>query len=404
MKILLINKFHYRKGGAERAYFDMAEILQNAGHEVAFFAMEHSKNEPTPWSKYFVSEVDYQENSYSLFQKLRVALKMIWNREANKKLRALIAEFRPDIAHAHNIYHQLSPSIFHALKKAGIPIVLTLHDYKLVSPNYNLYSQGSIWDHSSGWRCLADRCIQGSFSKSLVCVAEKWVHNWLWSYRLVDTLVAPSQFLARKVKELGWNGNDIHVIPNPLQAEELHHEASLESSIQDRLVFFGRLAPEKGIDQIIRALVLVPSKELFLIGEGPAHAALESLAKELGVEGRVHFLGSRFGQDLRIELQKAEAVIIPSAWYENLPYVMTESLALGLIVVAAASGGIAERITHEENGFLYPLGDTVALAHILQTLQQKDLVSIRQKAQASVSDLDPRVFLGKIESLYQGLL
>lgn len=403
MKILLINKYHYRKGGAERAYFDMADILIAAGHEVAFFAMEHSKNEPTPWSKYFVSEVNYQNTSYSWGQKMKIALRMIWNGEANKKLAKLVDDFQPDIAHAHNIYHQLSPSIFHVLKRKKVPIVLTLHDYKLVSPNYNLYANGAIWDHSSGWRCLADRCIQESFSKSLVCTLEKWVHGILGSYRLIDVLIAPSRFLADKIQELGWRGKEIEVIPNPLTAEELHQDFSSKNLVKDRLVFFGRLSEEKGIDTLLRALALVPEKELVIIGEGPAKAELEALATELGMANRVQFVGSRFGMELSSELKKAEAVVVPSAWYENLPYVVTESLALGLVVIAAESGGIPERITYGENGFLYPLGDTGALIEILQGLSRQDLTTIRHNAQKSVSDLSPEIFLQKIETLYQTL-
>lgn len=403
MKILLINKYHYRKGGAERAYFDMADILTAAGHEVAFFSMEHPKNESTPWSKYFVSEVDYQNNTYSWGQKLHVAFRMIWNTEANKKLALLINDFQPDIAHAHNIYHQLSPSIFHCLKRKKVPIVLTLHDYKLVSPNYSLYSKGAIWDHASGLRCVADRCVQGSLGKSIICGIEKWVHSIMRSYKQVDAFIAPSQFLADKVKALGWRGKDINVIPNPLRESELSQSLSEKEIVQDRLVFFGRLSQEKGIDTLLRALVQVPEKELILIGEGPAKEELIATASELGVASRVQFIGARFGEALKSELQKAEAVVVPSAWYENLPYVVTESLALGLVVIAAESGGIPERITHGENGFLYPLGDTEALVAILRSLPNQDLETIRFNAQKSVSDLTPGIFVQKIEKLYQSL-
>lgn len=402
MKILLLNKYHYRKGGAERAYFDMADILTAAGHEVAFFSMQHPKNETTPWSKYFVSESDYHAKQ-PWFQKMKTAFKIIWNSEANKKLEALINEFQPDIAHCHNIYHQLSPSIFHTLRKKGIPIVLTLHDYKLVSPNYNLYANGHIWDHSSGILCIKDRCIQGSLVKSTVCAVEKWVHSLFRSYHLVDTLIAPSQFLATKVKALGWNGKTIHVLPNPLRSEELEASVSTETRIKKRLVFFGRLSGEKGVDQLLRALALVPGYILVLIGEGPALEKLRLLSEELNIIERVQFIGARQGADLQRELRQAEAVVVPSAWYENLPYVITESLSLGLVVIAADSGGIQERITSGENGFLYPLGDVQALAETIKNLENQNLESIRSHAQKSIQDLSPEIFLRKIEELYQNL-
>lgn len=403
MKILLINKYHYKKGGAERAYFDMADILTAAGHTVAFFSMEHPKNETTPWSKYFVSEVDYQNASYSLFQKLRVAFRMIWNPEANKKLAALIDDFQPDVAHAHNIYHQISPSIFHVLKRKRVPIVLTLHDYKLISPNYNLYTRGKIWDHSSGWLCLKDRCVQESFASSLVCAVEKWTHTVLGSYKLIDVLISPSQFLADKVVSLGWRGTKIHVLPNPLRKEEMERGTSENTPQKNKLVFFGRLSPEKGVEQVLSALVKVPEKELTIIGEGPSKETLAVLAEELGITKRVHFRGAHFGKELESELQSAEAVVVPSVWYENLPYVVTESLSLGLVVIAAASGGISERIVNGKNGFLYPLHDTEALTSILKELEQHDLETIRINAKKSVLDLDPTLFRTKLEDIYKSL-
>ena len=402
MKILLINKYHYRKGGAERAYFDMADILTAAGHEVAFFSMSHPKNEPTAWSKYFVSEVDYHTNQ-SWIQKLSTACKIIWNSEANKKINDLIADFQPDIAHAHNIYHQLSPSIFHILLRRRVPIVLTLHDYKLVSPNYNLYANGKIWDHSSGWRCLQDRCIQGSFLKSAVCVLEKWAHTLFFSYRLVDVFISPSQFLADKVKELGWKGSDIHVIPNPLRADELSGEYVTEPT-PNRILFFGRLSSEKGVDQLVRALPFVPQKHLVILGDGPMKAELQGLVKQLDLDARVTFLSPKYGEALTKEIQTAEAVVIPSVWYENLPYVVTESLALGAVVIAAASGGIQERITPGINGFLYPLNDEKSLAKILQSLDTANLQIIRENAQKSVQDLQPEHFRTSLEKIYSTLV
>lgn len=404
MKILLINKYHYKKGGAERAYFDMADILREAGHEVAFFSMNHEKNEQTPWSKYFISEVDYRDQGYSIFQKLKAALKIIWNHEANVKLGALIEEFKPDIAHAHNIYHQLSPSIFHVLRRKKVPITLTLHDYKIVSPNYNLYSEGAIWDHSSGLRCIIDRCIQKSFLRSIICAFEKWIHGALGSYHLVNLFIAPSQFLVSKAEELGWNGRGIKVLPNPLREAELLPQIANITPIENRLVFFGRLSEEKGIDQILRALPQVSEKSLRIIGEGPFKESLQKLVRELSLEERVQFIGPLFGKSLQNELIKAEAVVIPSAWYENLPYVVTESLALGLVVVASKSGGISERINHGINGFLYEMGDVTALAEIMRSLHAKNLQVLRENARTSVQDLSPQVFIRRLESLYRELL
>ena len=211
MRVLLINKFHYLRGGAERAYFDTAHILAESGHQVAFFSMQHPENFQTEWSHFFVAREEYTEGNPTLGERFRLVRNILWNFEAARKLEALIDEFQPEIAHLHNTYHQLSPSILWTLKKRHIPIVMTLHDYKLLSPNYSLFVRGKIWEHTSGWRCLKDRCVKDSLFKSLFCVLEKWLHDFLGSYRKVDRFIAPSHFLIEKLSELGSTLTITHV-------------------------------------------------------------------------------------------------------------------------------------------------------------------------------------------------
>ncbi len=398
MKILLINKYHYLKGGAERAYLDMGEILTSAGHEVAYFAMEDSKNLATPWSRFFVSAVDYHKKQ-GVGAKIRAGWRILWNHEANQKLEALVKEFRPDIAHAHNIYHQLSPSIFHVLKKHHIPVVLTLHDYKIVSPSYTLFHADQIWEHTSGVLAILDRVVDGSLIRSAICAMEKWLHTILGSYRHVDVLVSPSRFLAKECHELGLT-KDIIVIPNPL----LHVPEPSEEISSDKILFVGRLSIEKGMDVLLKALSQhAPSKQLVVVGDGPERESLERLSRDLGLEDRVNFRGGLYGKELDREVQSAEALIVPSVWYENLPYVVTENQARGVVVIASESGGITERIRHGENGFLFPLGDSVALGKLLDQLSSYDLTTIRKQAIQSTADLAPARFLLQLENIYKRL-
>lgn len=396
MKILLINKYHYLKGGAERAYLDMGEILTNAGHEVAYFSMADPQNLPTPWSRFFVSSVDYHQEQ-SLWDKARAGLRILWNHEANQKLEALIKEFQPDIAHAHNIYHQLSPSIFHVLKRNRVPMVLTLHDYKIVSPSYTLFHQGHIWEHTSGIRAILDRVVDGSLVRSLICASEKWLHQVLGSYGLVDVLISPSQFLADECHKFGFK-QSIEVIPNPL----LHVPEAQLQKVPGKIVFVGRLSIEKGVDIILRSMQEhALDKHLVIIGDGPEKQTLEVLADELGVTSRVQWKGALYGAKLDQEVLAAEAIVVPSVWYENLPYVVTENQARGVVVIASESGGITERITHDHNGYLFPIGDSQALGRILDTLKIEDINRISKQAVESTRDLNARAFLTQIEELYQ---
>lgn len=402
MRILLINKYHFLKGGAERAYFDMARMLEERGHEVAFFSMHHPENRPTVWERYFVKNVEYQDTTLSFWKKIVLTGKILFNFEAQKKLEKLIDDFHPDIAHIHNIYHQLSPAIFWSLKKHRIPVVMTLHDYKLVSPNYNLFVRGKIWEHTSGIRCLIDRCVKDSFSKSLVCATEQWLHRYLRSYDVVDCFIAPSRFLIEKFRTLGFR-REIICLPNSLASLEPSKEAVARA--QDTFLFFGRLSPEKGVETLLEAWVLLgKEKELWIVGDGPDRKRLERLTQEKNVASRVTFFGARYGSELETLKQRAEAVILPSCWYENFPYALTESLQSGSVVIAADIGGMSERIRHNFNGVLFPAGNVVALAEAISSLESLPLESLRNEARASVNDLTEDVFLSKLIEIYDSLL
>jgi glycosyltransferase involved in cell wall biosynthesis/SAM-dependent methyltransferase len=398
MRILLVNKFHYLRGGAERAYFDTAEILRSRGHEVAFFSMEHPENEPTPWSRFFVSPIEYSADGRMGTQaKLRAAVRILWNREAEQKIGALMDEFRPDVVHFHNIYHQLSPSVIFAAAKRGIPTVMTLHDYKLISPNYSLFVHGKIWDHSSGIRCVLDRCVKDSRAKSLVCALEQWLHSALGIYGKIDAFVAPSRFLAAKFREHGFHQR-ISPLPQPLLP---FPEASIPKGRGEYILFFGRLSPEKSVETLLRAVSFLGATEkLVIVGDGPDRNRLENRAREILLPESVSFLGAKYGEELEEIKRKAKAIVIPSEWYENMPYVLLESLASGVPVIAARIGGMTERIEDGKNGFLYEPGNARELAEKIRAVASVDRKAVADAALKSVADLRPEAYGAKLEELY----
>jgi glycosyltransferase involved in cell wall biosynthesis len=279
---------------------------------------------------------------------------------------------------------------------------MTLHDYKLVSPNYNLFVRGKIWDHNSGWRCIFDRCVKDSFAKSFVCALEKWLHTFLGSYDKVNIFIAPSQFLIKKYRSFGFK-REIVFLPNPLAP--LAGNKEMPAREENTFLFFGRLSPEKGVDTLIEVMALLPQEnKLWIVGDGPERGNLETLVKEKRITDRVTFFGSLYGDDLEILKQKTQAVILPSLWYENFPYSMIESLRSGCIVIAADIGGIAERITHKENGILFPLGDARALADTILSLKSLPLDAIRAKAKESVLDLTEEKFAVRLTGIYTSLI
>lgn len=404
MRVLLIDKYHRQYAGPQRLYFDTAKLLRAQGHEVAFFAMAHPKNESTEWSEYFVEQVDYEEaNHLTLWQKLKVARNIIWNPEAKRNLEALIVEFKPDVAHLFVTYHQLSPSIIWALKKHGVPIVMTLCDYKLASPNYSLFVRGQIWEHGSGLRCLVDRCVKDSYAKSLVCVVEKWLHDLLGTYGKVDAYIGLSQFLIDTYKRLGFP-YPIQLLPQPLVPLP-DVTAPLPVKSDKNFLYFGRLSAEKGIATLIRAFALLHDGEtLSIVGFGPEEERLKQLTKELALETKVTFHGPMYGDDLQKILLPARAVVVPSEWYENTPYALLETLASGTPVIAARVGSLPERVQDNFNGFLFTPGDAADLAKKIEVLDTVSLGELQENARRSVLSLDEHTYLKAILGLYSSLI
>ena len=363
MKILQINKFHYLKGGAERCYFDTARILREEGHRVAFFAMQHPANQSTQWQKYFISQVDFHAKQ-TLWQKIKIAGKIIYNPETARKLEKLILDFKPDVAHLHNIYHQLSPSVIYVLKKHNIPMVMTLHDYNLISPAYNLYNQNKIYERACGqkfYRCFFDKCVHNSYAQSLVAVIEAYINKWTGVYKNISVFISPSKFLRDKFYASNFKGS-IECIANPLKIDKV--ETNKDQNIKPYIFYAGRLAKEKGVDILIKAHALQKNKtDLIIAGAGPEKINLQNMVDKFKVNKTVKFIGHQDIDNIYNLMAKAETVIIPSRCYENTPYSLREALELTRMVVCANVGGIIELAKNNQKASFFELNDKFDLAN-----------------------------------------
>ncbi len=419
MRILFINKYHYLKGGAERCYFDTAEIFKRRGHEVAFFAMRHPKNKPTEWSRYFIDQVDYNNPALNWRQKAKMAAKIIYNRQARQNLEALIKKFRPQIAHLHNIYHQISPAVLYSLKKFNIPAVMTLHDYKLICPNYNLYVRGQIWEKSKPsfyYRCLLDRCVKDSYLKSLICALEAYWHKLSRVYGQIDVFISPSQFLIKKFKEFNFP-YPIQYLPNPLLKDKFlvdnlgeakKYSALFTALPANYILFTGRLSQEKGVDDLLRALALAKNQEIKLVvaGQGPQERQLKKLSQELGLRQRVLFVGHLPWPALQAVIKKSLFVVVPSRWYENAPYSVIEAMALTKNIVCAKMGGLPE-LVGKDRGFLYPAGDIKKLSEIIDFLanNKEENIVIGQRAKQFIDQLSgAEKYYHQLFNIYKNLI
>jgi glycosyltransferase involved in cell wall biosynthesis len=361
VRILHVNKFLYRKGGAEGYMEDLAALQEAAGHTVGFWGMDHPENTHTDLATTFPSFVDFDEPPAGMVERTKMVGRMVWSREAERGMAAAVERFRPDVAHLHNVYHQLSPSILAPLHRAGVPVVLTLHDYKLVCPTYQLLDNGEVCTACVGrkfWNAPLKRCRSGSLLASSTMALDLSVHTLLRSYRHVDAFVCPSQFLARHMEQGRVYPDRLYVIRHFVDLAGVRTKERPGGNA----VIAGRLSPEKGIDVAIRAMAHTADRaHLDIAGDGPVRRELEELAMA-EAPGKVTFHG-RLPKDRLFDLLRASsAAVVPSTWFENQPMAVLEAMACGLPVIGSNLGGIPELIDDGVDGVLVPPRDEKALA------------------------------------------
>jgi len=401
MKILLVNKFFFSFGGSETAFFQTAKLLREKGHEVIFFSMAHPKNLESPQAPYFVSRVDF-EKMKGWREWLRGAKRILFGSDARAKLDELVRREKPDIAHLHNIYHHISPAIIGTLKNHGIPVVMTLHDYKTICPAYKLFSRGKICEkcrRSRFFWCFLKKCVKKSYGKSLVCSLEAALHRT--AYRRVDRFISPSLFLLRKAREMGFPPECTYIA----NFTALPPFAPPPRSAEAPIVFFGRLVEEKGVSLLITAMSGLPAACL-IIGDGPENDVLQAQAQR-SPDARIRFLGHQPFPALEAIIKQASLVVVPSIWYENNPFAVMEAFALGVPVVAARIGGIPELVIDGETGLLFRAGDSDDLRAKMAALLQSPELGQKLAAQAYRHlqlHFSPDVHGDKLLRLYRDVL
>lgn len=409
MKILMVDKYFFIKGGAERYYFELKKILEAKGHEVIPFSMQHPQNVNTPFEESFVKNIEF--NGLSGLDKMRHAPqiigRVIYSQAAKEAVARLVEQVKPEIAHIHMIDHQLSPSILHTFRDYGIPVVQTCHQYKLVCPSYRLFIMhtNQICEKcvkGDYYHALFERCHKDSIAASALVALESYIHKWLKIYDIIDMFHVPSRFLGRKLIEGGFPPEKIWHSFYTINLDDYpyHPHAS------DYLIYYGRLSEEKGILTLLKAMQRVPEATLYIVGEGPNRPVLENFLRKQRLKN-VQILGSKDGENLVRLVQKARFVVVPSEWYDNSPLVIYESFSMGKPVVVSTLGGLPELVDNGENGLHFTAGDVDALAEHIRTLWDNHSLCQKMGENARIKaevEFSPEVHYGKILALYESLI
>jgi len=413
-KLLLVNKFYHDKGpagGVGRYLVQEEEDLRTAGWDVIPFAMADEHARPSPWDRYFVRARDYSRARYGAGA-AGDALSLIWNREAARNLDALLRETRPDVAHLHNIYHHLSPSLLPVLRRHGVPVVMTLHDLRLLCPAIHMLRDGEVCERCKGGnlhQAVLGKCVKDSRAASLLAAVETAHQRGRGLYENgVQKFICPSDFYRRKFIEWGYPADKLMHLPNFVDLDFWHPAAIPAAAGQDSYIYFGRISREKGLRFVLEAqklwedgyragTIVEPPLKLLVAGSGPCEGNLKAKAAQLNLE-TIKILGPLGIEDLRRYLGRSRFSVLPSIWYENGPMAALESLAVGIPLVGSAIGGIPEMITDGVTGFVTACGDPQS---ILQGLLKGYRLRNAQEAtrQWAVEHASRTDHMAKLESI-----
>jgi glycosyltransferase involved in cell wall biosynthesis len=373
-------KGNFAFSGTEVYLFELMDLMRTHGHEVALFSMADSRGEPTQYDQHFVRAIDFKSRGSSVSTNATKAARALYSREARGKLRAMVKAFRPDVAHVRNIYHHLSPSILWELKAQGVPVVYHLNDFKLLCPSYNMVSHGAACERCRGgkfWHVITEGCYAGPPGATVMLAAEAYLHKWLRSYEsCVTRFLAPSRFVKEKLVENGWDSQRIDVLQH---FQKLPLIRAPEPAPNAPILYCGRLSPEKGLGDLLRAMRCLPYLSLQIAGEGPQRAELEALARELDLTNVV-FLGQASREELDGLISKSRFTVLPSRAYETLGKSILESYAWGRAVVASDLGSRRELVRHGETGVIYRAGDVSQLAGAISFLAEQPQLALTMGA------------------------
>lgn len=392
MKVLVVNKFYYNRGGDCVCTINLERMLRENGCETAVFSMSYPQNLPTGYSSMFAKEVEF---SGGLGRRLKAAARIFGGESVRSAFGKVLERFRPDVVHFNNIHSYLSPAVVEMAKKFGARTVWTLHDYKLICPSYSCLHGKEICEKCVGgskFNVVKNRCMKGGLPGSILACLEAMYWNRGRLQRCTDVFVCPSRFMAGMMIKDGFDPMKLKVVCNSV-SPGMVDGIQPGKEREPYYIYVGRLSKEKGVETLLSVAEDLPY-ELKIAGGGPLFDALKSRYSS----GKIEFLGHLDAAAVKKYVSGARFSVVPSECYENNPLSVIESLCLGTPVVGARIGGIPELVT-PGNGFLFRPADKVSLRNTVETAWETafDYDGISKEALVKFSE---QRYLGEIMDIY----
>lgn len=356
MKILLSNKFYYRRGGDCIYMLNLEQLLKSHSHDIAVFAMDYPENIETPWKQYFPQNMS----------KLMAFTRPFGSAEVKVKFNRLLDDFKPEVVHLNNIHTHLSPIIAELAHNRGIKVVWTLHDYKLLCPRYDCLRNGNdiceLCFNGDKSSCKTYKCMKGSTLASLIGYKEATTWNRRRLEACTDVFICPSKFMAQKMIQGGFTSKKLIPLCNFIDIDKCKKDTYEK---ENYYCYVGRLSHEKGVKTLIKAAQKLPYK-LVIIGGGPLSDELKNETTNANIE----FVGYKQWDEIKEIVSKARFSVIPSEWYENNPLSVIEAQCLGTPVLGARIGGIPELIENGVTGMTFESRNVNDLTSKLEAMWQ----------------------------------
>ncbi|HOF42456.1 MAG TPA: glycosyltransferase [Candidatus Moranbacteria bacterium] len=398
MRILEINKFYNSKRGADKHFIDLIALLKENGHEVAEFSMFQEDNNYSRWNKYFLSKVGYG-SGFSLWEKIKGAARMFYSFEAKRKINAILDEFKPDIVHIHNIYHQISPAILFEIKKRGIPVVMTVHDYKLINPNHSLYLDGKPYQRCANgkyYQCFFDKCVKNSYAKSFLASLEMYWHRWLGTYgKNIDLYIAPSKFVKTTLVKWNISAEKIIVLPHFIPFRKKDSKRYSFAVADKYAIYPGKISKEKGVDALIQIFLKQKGLKLYLAGE------IED-GFEIPNHPNIVYLGFLKADQLKEYVRNSACIVSGSRLPETFGLIAIEAMVEGKPFLGFDSGAYGEIIENELTGYIAKSDEE--FAEFLKKMENGSVIFNSDEIKKHVKKYDPENYCKNLIQIFKNII